>query len=84
MNFFRQQERAKSKTVLLAFLIIFAVLSIIIAAYLLIAAIMLYVRIRGGGPDCMNFLFDLRFIAALALGVIVTVSAGSLYKILQL
>lgn len=83
MDFFEHQERARRKTGLLVAYFVVAVVLIILSVYLAVAGILFYGRDHGGsGPGDTLWFPDV--FAAVSLGTLAIISAGSLYKIAEL
>jgi Zn-dependent protease with chaperone function len=83
MDFFQHQERARRKTSLLVVYFIVAVVLIIVAVYLAVAVALFYGQSRVGhhGPPTLWFP---DVFAAVSLGTLLIVGAGSLFKIAEL
>ena len=81
MDFFANQDAARRQTSLLLFYFGMAVFFIIVAIYLAIAFIFLYYDSKTGQPDPLGRLWDLQLFSSVALGTLMVVITGSLYKI---
>jgi len=88
MDFFDHQEQARRRTGRLVLLFLLAVAAIIVAVYLAIAAAFLIGRPEspsGGPPEPLPLtLWDPALFAGVAVGTIVLVAGGSLFKIASL
>jgi Zn-dependent protease with chaperone function len=85
MNFFQHQEAARKKTGLLIVYFALAVVSIIVATYAVVGAILAYGQSRVGSfqPDAV-LLWDPGLFLSVAGIVMLIVAVGSAYKMLQL
>jgi Zn-dependent protease with chaperone function len=84
MDFFEHQDRARRKTGLLVIYFCAAVVLIIVAVYLAIAGILFYGQSRGAESQLVKSLWFPDVFAVVAVGTLVVVAAGSLYKIAEL
>ena len=80
MDFFESQELARKKTKWLILLFAIAVILIIVTIQFLIAGVFAF---TSGGQDVWQAM-DWRMLAAVAAGVILIVSSGSFYKLMEL
>jgi Zn-dependent protease with chaperone function len=83
MDFFEQQEKARRKTSLLVAYFLVAVVLIILAVYLAVVGVLFYGQSRNhDGPGAT--LWYPEVFAAVALGTLVIITTGSLYKFAEL
>jgi hypothetical protein len=84
-DFFQQQDAARRSTTRLVVLFVLAVIAIILSIEVLLAATMGYVGRdpRTGAVDWAT-VTDLRLLVVSAVGTLVIVGGGSLYKIAEL
>ena len=80
MDFFESQELARKKTKWLILLFVIAVVLIIVTIQLLITGVFAF---TSGGQDVWQAM-DWRILAVVAAGVILIVSSGSFYKLMEL
>ncbi len=71
MDFFQHQDAARRRTAGLVFLFVLAVVAIVLAVYVVVAAL-------------MDRLGDLRLLAAVGGATVTVIAVGSLYRIAQL
>lgn len=88
MDFFESQDQARKSTGRLVILFSLAVLTIVVAVYLLISGLLVYAAQEKATRDLFAeqqpTLWNLELLLYVAWGTLVVVAGGSLYKILQL
>jgi Zn-dependent protease with chaperone function/uncharacterized tellurite resistance protein B-like protein len=88
MDFFESQDQARKNTGRLVVLFSLAVLTIVVAVYLLISGLLVYAAqeesVRDLFAEQQPTLWNLELLLYVAWGTLVVVAGGSLYKILQL
>ncbi len=85
MDFFQHQEDARRHTGRLVLYFGLAVVAIMLAAYLVVAGVVVATQGAPVGPDDLRLtLWDWRLIVLIGLGTLTVVSGGSAYKVYQL
>lgn len=84
MDFFRAQDQARRNTQWLVLLFLLAVAGIIVAIYLVASMVSGPPGGHEGTPGAVRLHWDPELFAMVALGTLVLISGGSLFKVLQL
>ena len=82
MDFFEHQDKARRKTFWLVAYFVLAVVFIILAVYLVLAGLLFYAE--GKQAKRASSLWKPELFAAVSVGTLVVIAAGSLYKTVQL
>ena len=84
MDFFRAQDQARRNTLWLVLLFLLAVAGIIVAIYLVVALMAGQPGMHDGTAGAVRLHWEPELFATVALGTLVLIFGGSLYKVLQL